>query len=210
MANTMAFIQAIKGQAIKDMNEHGILASLTIAQAILESGWGESKLSIKGNNLFGIKYSASRGGEKIPFPTIEYYNGKKVTIEAYFNSYSSWAESIADHTELLLNKRYSRIIGVTDYKQACKLIYECGYATDPNYSKQLNNIIEQYRLHELDIKYKIERLLIEMDIKVLQRWLNLNGFKGKDGKVLTVDGMMGTNTKFAKESVKTLLTYIMK
>jgi flagellum-specific peptidoglycan hydrolase FlgJ len=210
MINTFAFIQAVKGQAITDMNEHGILASLTIAQAILESGWGESFLAKEGNNLFGIKKGDTWKGEVLTLPTWEYVNNMRTQIYDEFRKYSSWGESIADHTKLLLQPRYSNLINDTDYKSVCNKIYQDGYATDIKYPSKLINIIETYRLHELDINFKIERLMFEMDIKQLQRWLNANGFTDENGNVLDVDGVEGKHTKNAKEKAKTLLNYILK
>lgn len=210
MANTFAFIQAVKGQAIEEMKQHGILASLTIAQAILESSWGESFLTKEGNNLFGIKKGTKWTGEFLTLPTWEYVNNIRTQIYDDFRKYTSWAESISDHTKLLLTPRYSNLIGVTDYKEVCRLIKEDGYATDINYTQKLINIIENYRLHEIDINYKIERLMMEMDIKQLQRWLNANGFTDENGNVLVVDGVEGKHTIKAKEKAKNLLNYILK
>lgn len=210
MANTFAFIQAVKGQAIKDMKAYGILSSLTIAQAILESAWGESGLTEKANNLFGIKKGSGWKGEFISLPTMEHINGRAVKTEALFRKYDSWAESINDHTKLLLNDRYKPLIGVIDYKDACRIIKECGYATDIGYTNKLIRIIETYRLHEFDISIIIEGLMKEMDVKELQRWLNANGFTDKNGNKLDVDGREGDLTKSAKEKAKTLLNYILK
>jgi flagellum-specific peptidoglycan hydrolase FlgJ len=114
MTNKIAFINAVKGQAIRDMQEHGILASLIIAQAILESGWGDSSLTEKANNLFGIKAGSNWSGEKIAMKTTEYVNGERKEITANFRKYNSWSDSIADHTKLLLTSRYEKLIGVTD------------------------------------------------------------------------------------------------
>jgi flagellum-specific peptidoglycan hydrolase FlgJ len=210
MSNTFAFIQAIKGQAIKDMNDYGILSSLTIAQAILESSWGESSLSIKGNNLFGIKAGDNWEGEIITYPTYEYVNGMRTQINANFRKYTSWAESIADHTKLLLQPRYADIINDTDYKSVCNKIYQDGYATDPKYSEKLIAIIENYYLHEYDLKFKVERLMIEMDTKQLQRWLNANGFTDENGNTLEVDGIEGKHTRAAVQKAKAILSYILK
>jgi hypothetical protein len=97
-----------------------------------------------------------------------------------------------------------------DHSQACNKIYNCGYATDPNYPQKLINIIETYKLHEFDLQYKIERLMIEMDNKELQRWLNLNGFTDKNGNKLEVDGKLGPLTKSAIEKAKSILSFILK
>lgn len=213
MGNTFAFIQAIKGQAVTDMRNHKILASLTIAQSILESGWGESYLSKKCNNLFGIK-SNSWNDNRINLPTTEYVNGVKTNVNAYFRSYKSWSESIADHTRLLLTSRYARIIGVTDYKKVCKLIKDCGYATDISYTNKLISIIETYKLYQYDKETNVEiiinRAVDGMNIKTLQTWLNTNGFVDKNGKKLVVDGIQGESTLYAKLAFKNALSYVLK
>jgi flagellum-specific peptidoglycan hydrolase FlgJ len=210
MANTIAFIQAVKVQAVKDMYNYGILASLTIAQSILESGWGESVLAKEYNNLFGIKAGDTWKGNNISLPTYEYVNGLRTQIYAKFRVYESWSESISDHTKVLLQPRYSNLINDTDYKSVCNKIYLDGYATDINYSEKLIKLIETYRLHELDIDYKIERLMVEMDIKQLQRWLNSNGFTDENGNTLEVDGVEGKHTRKAIEKAKAVLSYILK
>jgi flagellum-specific peptidoglycan hydrolase FlgJ len=213
-AYTFAFIQAVRGQAIRDMSQVKILASLTIAQAILESGWGRSGLTNAANNLYGIKAGSSWKGDTINLPTSECYNGKYVEVIAKFRKYGSWAESIADHTKLLLNDRYKPLIGVTDYKTACKIIRECGYATDPDYTNKLIKIIETYKLYEVDqevINEHIEEVFENMDVKVLQTLLNNLGIRNTiDNKPLDVDGKEGTKTKDAKAQAKEIIGYILK
>jgi flagellum-specific peptidoglycan hydrolase FlgJ len=132
------------------MKSHGILASLTIAQAILESGWGESGLTQKANNLFGIKCGSAWRGDSITLPTQEWDGSKYITVNAAFRKYASWADSIADHTQLLLLPRYKNLVGEKDYKAACQKIREDGYATSPTYTKNLIKLIEQYNLNQYD------------------------------------------------------------
>ena len=144
------FIEKIGVMASADMKKTGILASLTIAQAILESGWGRSALAqAPNNNLFGIK--GEYNGQYCVFNTREYENGKYVTVQARFRKYPSWAESIADHSALFLKwDRYSNLRGCKDYKLACQYVREDGYATDPSYSSKLINLIETYNLNRFD------------------------------------------------------------
>lgn len=185
------FINKVKGGAVATMKKHGILASITIAQAILESGWGESQLTKTANNLFGIK----RWGypEFVTMPTTEYINGQPVEEQAEFRKYPSWDYSIADHTAFLLqNDRYKNLIGVTDYKQVCSLIQQDGYATDPGYSSSLIEIIEDNELHAFDSAAQASSIIASIQ--------NLcNGLKVRDsnGRALTVDGLLGPSTKSA-------------
>lgn len=128
-----------------DMKKTKILASLTIAQAILESGWGTSALARKSNNLFGIK------GNGKNYKTFEYINGKRVDIVDSFKVYPDWETSVTDHSGLFLRlSRYQNLIGERDYKKACRKVYEDGYATAPNYADVLIGIIESYKLYLYD------------------------------------------------------------
>lgn len=149
----MEFINQIGVLAQNDMKNTGVLASLTIAQAILESGWGKSSLSTVGKALFGIKASTSWKGKVYNAKTQECYDGSTfVTINAAFRAYDSWEESISDHSALLCSlSRYKDVIGETDYKKACKAIHSAGYATDPKYADKLINLIETYNLNQFDV-----------------------------------------------------------
>lgn len=144
------FIEKIGPLASEDMKKTGILASLTIAQAILESGWGRSALAQAPNyNLFGIK--GDYNGAYCTFPTSEFLNGKWVTINDNFRKYPSWLESISDHSALFLKwNRYANLRGCTDYKLACRYVREDGYATDPSYTSKLINLIEANNLTRFD------------------------------------------------------------
>ncbi|TPG74307.1 mannosyl-glycoprotein endo-beta-N-acetylglucosamidase [Brevibacillus laterosporus] len=147
------FIDKIAPGAVADMKKTKIPASLTIAQAILESAWGESGLTKQGNNLFGIKGTGPAG--VCAMPTKENYNGQWTTITANFRAYNNWGESIADHSKLILNgtrdkpTRYHGVLGA-DYKTACHAIHKGGYATDPGYPGKLIGLIEKYGLATYD------------------------------------------------------------
>lgn len=147
----ISFIQEVADYAVGDYSLHPILPSLTIAQAILESGWGESTLSKKANALFGIKATSSWKGKTYNIQTIEYINGVKQTVNANFRAYDSWMDSVIDHGAFLCNlSRYSNLLGVKDYEKVCRLIQNDGYATDPNYSNSLISLINTYKLYQYD------------------------------------------------------------
>jgi len=95
------FISLIKEGALKGFREYRILPSLTIAQVILESGWGSSQLAVTGKNLFGIKAFSNWRGDKISLLTKEWYNGQEQIVNANFRAYGSFNESIVDHSKLL-------------------------------------------------------------------------------------------------------------
>lgn len=146
------FIERVGKLAAADMQKSGVLASLTIAQAILESGWGKSGLTVKANALFGIKAGSSWKGKVYSAQTQECYDGATyTTITALFRAYDSWAESVADHSALLTEAaRYKAVIGERDYKTACRAIKAAGYATDPQYADKLIQLIESYKLTAYD------------------------------------------------------------
>jgi len=146
------FIDKIGKYAAADMQKSGVLASLTIAQAILESGWGKSGLTVKGNALFGIKATAAWKGKVYNGLTQECFDGVSMTaVSASFRAYDSWVDSIADHSALLTGAaRYKAVIGERDYKKACAAIKAAGYATDPAYSQKLIALIEQNDLARFD------------------------------------------------------------
>ncbi|HNX63939.1 MAG TPA: glucosaminidase domain-containing protein [Oscillospiraceae bacterium] len=143
------FLNKIIPLAVKDSENTKIPASLTIAQAILESGWGKSSLTQKYNNLFGIK------GKGVKCATFEYISGKKIDCTGEFKAYPDWESSVADHSSLFLRlARYKNLVGCQDYKTACRNVQADGYATAPDYADMLIRIIEQYELYRYDGKNK--------------------------------------------------------
>ena len=177
-----AFIQYIGNLAKADKN--GILPSITIAQAILESSWGTSELSTKANNLFGMKKSLSGNnwgsewdGKIYAVKTKEEENGNIIEILADFRSYNSIAESVKDHNKYLANAkngnklRYDGMIGAKDYKTAAQLLVSGGYATDSKYADKLCNIIEKYNLDTFD--YVGDSTELENENKELKGTLNI-------------------------------------
>lgn len=158
MAYTRAqFIKIIAPIAKADSKKSHILASLTIAQAILESADGNSGLATGGKALFGIKASRGWQGKVWTGRTVEYYDENRTVITAGFRAYDSWEESIADHSKFLTSKsRYAKVVGEKDYKKACLYIYEAGYATDPNYTQKLISLIEANHLTQYDTEEEVE------------------------------------------------------
>lgn len=143
-----AFIEKIAAGAVETQKKYGVLASLTIAQAILETGWG--KYSV-GNNVFGIKASPSWTGGTVTCATGEVYDGQAVAVSGTFRAYASVADSIADHAKLFVNNDcYHNLIGCMDYRQACRNVQADGYATDPDYAEKLISIIESNNLQQFD------------------------------------------------------------
>ncbi len=156
--NAKEFIAKIAPDATRDWLRSGVPASLTIAQAALESSWGSSGLTQKANNLFGIKGSGPAGS--VIMPTTEYQNGVRIKINAPFRKYHSWAESVEDHTRLLHNKRYAAVLNRTG-RQAAYAVAAAGYATDPDYVAKLISLMDKYNLYQYDIQEGDEPMTAE-------------------------------------------------
>lgn len=155
-AKEAQFIESIQAGAVENYHEYGILPSITIAQAILESNWGTSELATKGNNLFGVKVGYDWKGQTITMDTREYYD---TWIKDEFRKYENPADSILDHGKFLVdNPRYAEA-GVFDhetYRQQALALQEAGYSTDQDeegnyvYAEKLGALIRQYNLQLID------------------------------------------------------------
>ena len=207
-----SFLAKLKPFVIKDMKDSGILASLTAAQAFIESNKGNSGLTSKANNLFGIK--GTYNGKSVKMLTTEYYNGVPQKVYADFRSYPSWQESVSDHSSLFnrLN-RYANLRGLTDYKLACKYVKDDGYATSPTYTNTLLNTINKYQLYLWDAEVlgvEVVQKPAQTETPTLrkgdkndyvlswQKFLNLNGYHcGLE------DGVFGKNTELAVKQWQT-------
>ncbi len=140
------YIDKYKNIAIEQMQQYHIPASITLAQGLLESGAGLSRLATKANNHFGIKcHNGWTGG------TIYVDDDKKNDC---FRAYGSARESFVDHSKFLQGNRYKSLFSLsqTDYKGWARGLKSCGYATNPQYAEKLIEIIELYKLHQYDTK----------------------------------------------------------
>ncbi|MGX4687335.1 LysM peptidoglycan-binding domain-containing protein [Vagococcus sp. JNUCC 83] len=152
-----AFIESIGSHAQSVAAENDLYASVMIAQAILESGYGTSTLSLPPNhNLFGIK--GNYNGQSVSMPTQEFYNGQYVTITDAFRKYPSYRESLEDNARVLKTTSFSPGVyfysgawksNTSSYMDATKWLTG-KYATDPNYNTKLNNLIMTYNLTQYD------------------------------------------------------------
>ncbi len=189
------FIKMVADFAVKDYARSKVLPSLTIAQAILESGWGQSGLTRECNNLFGIK--GKYKGEGKVYRTREVYNGKETFIDAEFRKYPSFEGSIQDHNDLLMKPRYKKVVAAKDYKTACIEVQKAGYATDPKYAELLIRIVESNKLQEYDkkvlevakpkpepVKHPISKKDADAIIKILQE-KHTEGVARQDEKMKT-------------------------
>lgn len=139
------YIDEYKNIAIREMNEYGIPASITLAQGILESADGQSELARLANNHFGIKCHSSWEGERV-------YHDDDEDNEC-FRKYDNAEASYRDHSLFLRNgRRYSSLFDLDpfDYEAWAKGLKDAGYATDRHYPDRLIKIIEDYSLHQYD------------------------------------------------------------
>jgi len=138
------YINTYKDFAISEMKRSGIPASITLAQGMLESDNGNSILTVKGNNHFGIKCHDWTG--------MAIYKDDDSRNEC-FRKYKSADESFRDHSDFLLSKqRYNFLFEYksTDYKNWAKGLKKAGYATNPRYDDKLINLIEDKKLYVYD------------------------------------------------------------
>ncbi|OQA05321.1 MAG: Exo-glucosaminidase LytG precursor [bacterium ADurb.Bin374] len=127
----------------------GVPASVTLAQAALETGWGASTIG-SAKNLFGIKGTGPAGS--VTVPTKEWSGGRFITINAKFRKYNTWKESVDDHARLI--SQVSRYKNCMKYKndpdQFAREVQKAGYATDPNYANKLISIMKANNLYKWD------------------------------------------------------------
>ena len=148
------FIKTIAPLVQKENKKRGnpLYNSVVIAQAICESGWGQSKIMMKANAIFGIKATKSWKGKVYNANTQECYDGINYTqISACFRAYDSLEESISDYFDLILNlDRYKKAINASSPAKCIEAIKKGGYATSPTYVNTIMNIIISNELTKYD------------------------------------------------------------
>ncbi len=170
--STEEYINRYKHIAVAEKFRSGIPASITLAQGILESGSGNSRLTQEGNNHFGIKCKGTWTGKTI----LEDDDEKQECFRAYD---SAW-QSYHDHSDFLLhNSRYSTLfnLDVTDYKSWAYGLKAAGYATNPVYPQKLIEYVEKYNLHQYDliVPDSIEKKAVEQEWKAeISNYIEIN------------------------------------
>lgn len=145
------FILQFSSDAQEISNNHGVRTSVLVAQAALESNWGNSQLAKESKNYFGIK---SKNGKE--YKTKEFKENEWIEIKTNFKEYESTYDSILDYVDLLENgtswnsNLYQGVFEAKNYEEAAFALSQAGYATDPDYAEKIIEIIEQYELNELD------------------------------------------------------------
>ncbi|EGP5185252.1 glycoside hydrolase family 73 protein [Enterococcus faecium] len=148
------FIERLVPHAQELQDGYGVLPSIILGQAILESNWGKSTLASKYNNLFGIKAYGDQ--KKVSLETKEFVNEEWITIQGDFKVYDSWEQSMDEHTQLFVQgvdwnpALYEKVITATNYQEAAQALQDAGYATDPGYAQKIIQVIETYQLNQYD------------------------------------------------------------
>ena len=148
------FIERLVPHAQELQDGYGVLPSIILGQAILESNWGKSTLASKYNNLFGIKAYGDQ--KKVSLETKEFVNEEWITIQGDFKVYDSWEQSMDDHTQLFVQgvdwnpALYEKVITATNYQEVAQALQDAGYATDPGYAQKIIQVIETYQLNQYD------------------------------------------------------------
>lgn len=139
-----AYAKRYADEAIRQMNKHGVPASITIAQGMVETGAGTSSLAKEHNNHFGIKCHRSWTGKKT--------HRTDDRPNECFRSYNSYQESFEDHSLFLKQPRYQSLfrLDIRDYKGWAVGLQRCGYATNKGYANLLIKMVEDYQLYTFD------------------------------------------------------------
>ena len=138
------FLDKYEPWAAQAAKQYGISKHLLLAQVALETGWGKHT---PGNNIGGIKANKNWQGNKQELMTTEFENGKYVKKPQSFRAYNSIEEGFKGYVDFLMsNSRYRGLKGVTDPYKAAEAMGKTGYATDPNYTAKLQNIIKQLQI----------------------------------------------------------------
>lgn len=145
-------------QAENKKRGYPLFSSVVIAQAICESGWGQSKIMMKANAIFGIKATENWKGKVYNARTQECYDGKTYTnITACFRAYNSLAESISDYFDLITKlERYRKATVAETPLECITAIKNGGYATSPTYIDTIMNIINSNNLTKYDVEENVQ------------------------------------------------------
>ncbi|PLR27036.1 flagellar assembly peptidoglycan hydrolase FlgJ [Pantoea endophytica] len=144
------FIAQLAQPAQVASQQSGIPHHLILAQAALESGWGQRQILTRDGkpsyNVFGIKASGDWKGETTDIMTTEYEGGAAKKVRASFRVYGSYMEALSDYVKLLSNNpRYAAVANAPSAEQGARALQAAGYATDPNYAQKLVGMIQQFK-----------------------------------------------------------------
>ncbi|MFU2488459.1 flagellar assembly peptidoglycan hydrolase FlgJ [Thauera sp. WH-1] len=140
------FVSEVWPHALEASRKTGIPPQFMVAQAALETGWGQKQLrhadGTPSHNLFNIKAGAAWTGRTVDLAVTEYTNGRAYSEPSRFRAYGSYAESFRDYANLMMRSpRYAGVLGQTDPAGFARSLQDAGYATDPMYADKLTRII---------------------------------------------------------------------
>lgn len=169
------FADSIYNSVNKVNKENGyqLYNSVIIAQSVLETGWGQSKIMMKANALFGIKAGSGWKGKVYSSYTNEVYEGVECTEYATFRAYDSIEESIEDYYKLIKNN-YKKALNCNTQKESIEAIKKGGYATDPEYVNKImsiinaNDFIKKYDNVE-NLDYSVGHYVVTADVLTVRR-----------------------------------------
>lgn len=150
-----SFIDQLAVTAQRLEEEYGIKASVSLAQAALESNFGTSQLGAVYHNLYGVKTSED-DPDGVDLPTLEFIDGQYVEIIDRFKVYPSWEASMESHAKLIQQgttwdpEYYKAVTDGSTYQEQAQGLQDSGYATDPTYAEKIINMIEEWELHYYD------------------------------------------------------------
>ena len=166
------FIPTIAPLVVAENKKRGkpLFPSVVIAQAICESGWGQSQIMMKANAIFGIKATSSWKGKVYNANTKECYDGVSYTnINACFRAYNNLQESISDYFDLITkSERYRKACVANSPLECITAIKNGGYATSPTYINTIMSIINSNNLTQYDNVDNVENSA-NVDIEQLAR-----------------------------------------
>ncbi len=148
--DSKTFLAQLSQPAQLASQQSGVPHHLILAQAALESGWGQRQIRRENGepsyNVFGVKASGNWKGPVTEITTTEYENGEAKKVKAKFRVYSSYLEALSDYVGLLTrNPRYAAVTRAASAEQGAQALQDAGYATDPEYARKLTNMIQQLK-----------------------------------------------------------------
>ena len=219
------FIKNIAFYIQKYAPEYDIrVCSAIIAQAIIESGWGNSKLSSVYHNYFGLTCGSGWTGKSVNMKTWEEYTpGTKTDIRQNFRVYDSMDAGVKGYFEFIKYPRYQNLRGITDPEKYLQTIKADGYATASNYVSVCMGVVNQYNLQQYDtikvpapavtdpdpVTKPVDKPVYSFEVEevregsrgksvaLLQKLLNGLDYMGLDGYAILVDAAAGPNTIYA-------------
>ena len=178
------FIQKIAGYVKKYATAYEIkVCSPIIAQAILESGWGESRLAKDYHNYFGLKCGTKWQGKSVNLATWEEYEaGTAMVISDYFRVFDNMEEGVKGYFELLQLPRYQNLKGITEPGRYLETIWADGYATSSVYVQKNMELIEQYQLMKYD--ENASGRSAQDVLNVMRSWIGYSEANGKFRQII--------------------------